>query len=611
MFSCRTCLFVLVLIIFTVGCSNDDTNSPKDLVFKYLKEAGRTYRKDPKKAISLFQLCDSIAANSEIGDELKFSLSIWKVRLYINTRALDSAQYYLNESDRYRKSDFQNAEFYHEKGLLFWVYEKHDSAISYYNNALEIYTKLGNVSRQAYLNFNMANILSDRGQKADALDKYFAAIKFFEKENNYNDVISAYINAGLVLSRISDSDGAYRYYSQAMETAIENGLESRIPDIYSHLGQMYMNIEKYDSALYYLMLPYKGDTSKLTPFFKMISFHNIGSAYYKLDSFNIAQKYFNRSLNIANTLNHKFGQTINLFLLNSNQLYSSAKTNPDSIIYRLNKYKPILISGEEPGVMEDFYETMFFAYEQKGDLQKAFDFHLKADSLKQDRLNESVQEKVLFAERKYQTALKEEQLRLKEQLLQKNKIILRIVILGFTVVLIFVLFLIRSMNKKNMLLKEVNELMLKNKESAENELKMQKRELTSALLTLSHIREISHSVRAQIESIVNVKKGLTVRDFQPVYRNLNLYTNENYWDEFYTRFDELQSDFIRELTSRHIDLTPNEIRICILLRLNLTSKDISNLTNRSIRTIENIRYSIRKKMNLPESESLTKYILSM
>ncbi|NCC74436.1 MAG: hypothetical protein EOM06_13725 [Sphingobacteriia bacterium] len=86
---------------------------------------------------------------------------------------------------------------------------------------------------------------------------------------------------------------------------------------------------------------------------------------------------------------------------------------------------------------------------------------------------------------------------------------------------------------------------------------------------------------------------------------------QDMWKEFETRFDELNDGFTGKLVALHPDLTPAEIRMCAMLRLQLTSKEISELTNRSTRTIETIRSNIRKKMCLNSCNNLTAYILGI
>jgi len=49
----------------------------------------------------------------------------------------------------------------------------------------------------------------------------------------------------------------------------------------------------------------------------------------------------------------------------------------------------------------------------------------------------------------------------------------------------------------------------------------------------------------------------------------------------------------------------------LVLRLNLSSKEIAPLLNISPRSVEVKRYRLRKKMELPRETSLTNYILEL
>ena len=69
--------------------------------------------------------------------------------------------------------------------------------------------------------------------------------------------------------------------------------------------------------------------------------------------------------------------------------------------------------------------------------------------------------------------------------------------------------------------------------------------------------------------------------------------------------------FIKKIKSLHPELTPNDLRLCAYLRLNLPSKEIAPLLNISHRSVEVKRYRLRKKMNLDHKENLTEYILNL
>jgi len=70
-------------------------------------------------------------------------------------------------------------------------------------------------------------------------------------------------------------------------------------------------------------------------------------------------------------------------------------------------------------------------------------------------------------------------------------------------------------------------------------------------------------------------------------------------------------DFYSKLNSKFPNLTSNEQRLCTLLRLNLSSKEIANIQNITEKSVEMNRYRLRKKIQIPSSESLTEYIKSI
>lgn len=83
------------------------------------------------------------------------------------------------------------------------------------------------------------------------------------------------------------------------------------------------------------------------------------------------------------------------------------------------------------------------------------------------------------------------------------------------------------------------------------------------------------------------------------------------WEAFKEAFDTADNDFLKKLKAAHPSLTPNDLRLCAYLRLNLSSKEIAPLLNISVRSVEIKRYRLRKKMELSHEEGLVDYILSV
>ncbi len=79
------------------------------------------------------------------------------------------------------------------------------------------------------------------------------------------------------------------------------------------------------------------------------------------------------------------------------------------------------------------------------------------------------------------------------------------------------------------------------------------------------------------------------------------------WDEYDRNFSVVHPQFKHTILERYPDLTPTEMKVCTLLRMELSSKEIAHLLTVDERSIENYRYRLRKKFKL-EKESLSLFL---
>ena len=82
--------------------------------------------------------------------------------------------------------------------------------------------------------------------------------------------------------------------------------------------------------------------------------------------------------------------------------------------------------------------------------------------------------------------------------------------------------------------------------------------------------------------------------------NENIETQE-FWDVFQNNFDLIHEKFFRNLRER----------FCALLRLNLSTKDIAQMTNLTIRGVEAARYRLRKKLDIPDGTGLVDFLIDL
>ena len=151
-------------------------------------------------------------------------------------------------------------------------------------------------------------------------------------------------------------------------------------------------------------------------------------------------------------------------------------------------------------------------------------------------------------------------------------------------------------------------IQLKN-EQLEQDLNYKSKELASA--TLAHITQTDFLDELKKEIQTQQLSGTyTKRFFEKIIHMIDeKLTNEDEWALYQANFDRIHEKFFFKLKERYPDLTPGDLRMCALLRLNMPTKDMAKMLNLSVRGIEAARYRLRKKLNLSEGENLVDFMI--
>ncbi|MDP4199366.1 MAG: tetratricopeptide repeat protein [Bacteroidota bacterium] len=83
------------------------------------------------------------------------------------------------------------------------------------------------------------------------------------------------------------------------------------------------------------------------------------------------------------------------------------------------------------------------------------------------------------------------------------------------------------------------------------------------------------------------------------------------WETFEHQFNQIHRDFLGRLSAAYPSLTPTELKIAALIKLDLPTKAIANLFCLSVRTVENHRQSIRHKLRLEGVNNLVSFLTSL
>lgn len=87
--------------------------------------------------------------------------------------------------------------------------------------------------------------------------------------------------------------------------------------------------------------------------------------------------------------------------------------------------------------------------------------------------------------------------------------------------------------------------------------------------------------------------------------------NQKEWESFEKNIYQSHDDFVQRLTQKFPQLTSKDIKLCIYLRMNLSSKEIAPLMNISYRGVELHRYRLRKKIKLESDSNLSNFMINL
>ncbi len=80
------------------------------------------------------------------------------------------------------------------------------------------------------------------------------------------------------------------------------------------------------------------------------------------------------------------------------------------------------------------------------------------------------------------------------------------------------------------------------------------------------------------------------------------------WETFEEQFDLLHSDFFKNLKADFPKLTLAEAKLCMFLKMKLSTKEIANQLNLSVRGVETRRYRLRKKLQIGKEQDLETFL---
>ncbi|HNW75525.1 MAG TPA: hypothetical protein PKJ28_01420 [Bacteroidales bacterium] len=356
---------------------------------------------------------------------------------------------------------------------------------------------------------------------------------------------------------------AKKYFLDAIRTSIETKSKRQLAFPYMNLGTLYISDNQPDTGLYYYMLSLK--TAKESNYNRILP-----ELYNSLSEFYLTK---------ADTI-----QTIDY-----------AKLAVESATFNLNYDEKTLA-----------LYRLFSIYNKQHQPELAIQYLMQYVNLK-DTISQNKQ--------RHNTDMAELKLKfqnsqiINDLKLRKQKVTIYITAFFSLLLLIAggsVIYIHKLKNKHRQMI--INSLTERNK-GLEKEITYKSQELTNNMLLLAQRNELLRDVIQRVRDFQHSTPGEFNEKLNNLINELKFSLRNDIWELFEKEFLGVHPVFFENLSKNHPELTPKEKRLCALLRLNLNSKEISEITHLNNESVMKARTRLRRHFGLTNTDiSLTTYL---
>lgn len=471
-------------------------------------------------------------------------------------------------------------------GTLLYHQGSYVQAIDYLLQAQKIVRNAHNDQRLASNQNELGTVYYYNEQPERALAQFTEALTYYQQSQNAKGLAQTYANIGHIYEKRQDLKKAYHYQKQALiHSRIANDTAS-LTKIYENLGSIFEDEARYDSAhIYYQKaLILTQQTNDQISQIEIIN--NLGDVFRKTGR-------YKQGMTLSRQAQQRSQQTGERYQLSA-ALRDIAKTyrllnQPDSA------YKYIELSRD---LTDEIYAVE--NNRQITLLQSLFDVERKDSEIAQLNARKQVDLIIITA---------------------SCVVLLLLGSLAFVIISRQRLKIQneQAINQQNQqIFNTQHELMraeLKNKQLEEENLKgqleLKGKELTSHTLQIIQKNQVLEAVKDDLAAILKDDKRDQKKQLRQLLEKIGQsFDRDKYWDDFRRIFDQIHPHFFEQLARQFPDLTPTDLRLIALLKMNINSADMATLLGISSDSLRVSRYRLRKKIGLSEGESLSAYIHS-
>lgn len=495
------------------------------------------------------------------------------------------------------------ADSHYYLGKVFYSYGSFNQAIKQYMRALPLYSSQPQGQAKVYNALGQTHYYAS--QIAAARKCHEQALKLYKKLGDARGEATSLGYLGHIYEKKANYALALDYQQRALKIYEALNDKTGLSRIYDHLGSIYEDQRQYTQAHEYFSKALQLNQQLNNQLDLIVNYNDLGDVYRKQGKYSQALKFTQLSYDLAKKLHQKYQQR--------SALRDLAKTHK-----HLKNY------------------------------QKAHELLDQAYQLYTELYDETSARQLAHAQALYEASQKEKQI----ALLEKDKKIAwiyRLLLGGLACILLLVAWVVfrgqkaklrnnRELIEQNQRIYETQQALvntelqnaqlneqklkaeLENKllkeQKLQNQLDAKSKELTSHALHVIQKNKMLDELKDKLRQIKQQHKKGELADvgkqIQQLINRINYsFSQDKDWKDFKKVFEEVHQDFFVQLQSQHPGLTPAETRLCALLKLNLSSKDISTIMGISTDSLRIARYRLRKKLQLPKEVKLNNFVTNI
>lgn len=261
----------------------------------------------------------------------------------------------------------------------------------------------------------------------------------------------------------------------------------------------------------------------------------------------------------------------------------------------------------------NIYELLFQYYLEQKNLPKAFEYQGELSRLKDSMFVQQKRQSISQFDFKLYTKEKQKELSDKARkiaLLEKEKLQEQnILLIGMAVVLILVIVLILINTKRKQLEKE-KELTQAKLENTRLILEHKTQDLKYLAQQIIAKNTLIQQLEVDLQKLATSSLNQAVEQQQEkiqLLRQQQILTKED-WNHFKHIFAEAHPNLLDCIHQEFAQLTPAELRMFMLLKINLSKQEIAKTLGISTESVRKTQYRLKKKLGLSNTQNLEHFI---